>query len=247
MTDDWDFYFLNVDNKPASMFVDLGAHRLAPYSDLSHMAYIRLEMKSPRDDGLSSQEEYDSLLSIEKAIEAHLVDDEADYLGRCTTNSCRDFFFYIAQPQNWAERVANCMRAFPTYRYEVGNREDAGWSTYFSYLYPSPSNRQTIENRRVCEALERNGDKLRQSREIDHWSSFSEAAGRHAFVVEAMQLGFAVRSLSELDKGNTRYVAQLWRTDIPALNTIDDVTLPLFNLAYKHGGEYDGWESIVVT
>jgi regulator of RNase E activity RraB len=39
----------------------------------------------------------------------------------------------------------------------------------------------------------------------------------------------------------------MWRTDVPTFDAIDEITGPLFNLAQKHGGEYDGWESIVVT
>ena len=36
--------------------------------------------------------------------------------------------------------------------------------------------------------------------------------------------------------------AQLWRVDVPAYETIDEVTFPLFRLAARHGGAYDGWE-----
>jgi len=173
MTDDWDFYFLRVDDKPASIYVDLGAHGSAPNPKLR-------------------------------------------------------------------------MRSFGGYQYEADSREEPDWSSYFSYLYPSDADRQTIENRRVCEALERNGDKLSEAREIDHWAYFPDAESLKAYVAEASQLGFEVRAISVPDESHQTYCAQLWRSDIPAFNAIDDVTLPLFDLAAKHGGEYDGWESIVV-
>jgi regulator of RNase E activity RraB len=245
MTDNWDFYFLHVDDKAASIFVDLGAITSAPNSNLPYMAYVRLNMKSPRADGLSSQEEYDSLKAIEDALEHQLVGEETGYIGRCTTNSCRDFFFYVAKPSDWQSRVAQCMRTFPNYTYDADTREDVQWSTYRSYLYPSEIDRQSIENRRVCDSLERHGDKLQIAREIDHWTYFANVDSRDAFVTEIAKLGFAVRSLSE-SSGDRRYCAQLWRADIPSLDAIDRVTLPLFDLAVKHGGEYDGWESIVV-
>lgn len=247
MTDDWDFYFLRVDDKPASIYVDLGAHGFAPNPKLPHMAYVRLRMREPRSDGLSSREEFDALVAVEDALKAALVDPETDYVGRCTTNSCRDFFFYVAHPGTWASRVAACMRSFGGYLYEADTREEPDWSSYFSYLYPSDADRQTIENRRVCEALERNGDKLSEAREIDHWAYFPDAESLKAYVAEATQLGFEVRAISVPDEAHRSYCARLWRSDIPAFNAIDDVTLPLFDLAAKHGGEYDGWESIVVT
>lgn len=247
MTDDWDFYFLRVDDKPASIYVDLGAHDFAPNPKLPYMGYVRLHMREPRNDGLSSNAEFDALVSVEDALTASLVNIETEYVGRCTTDSCRDFFFYVSHPQAWSSRVAACMLSFDGYQYEADTREEPDWSSYFSYLYPSDADRQTIENRRVCEALKRNGDKLSEPREIDHWAYFADAKSLTAYVEEALQLGFKVRAISAPDDTCDNHSAQLWRSDIPTLNSIDDVTLPLFNLAAKNGGEYDGWESIAVT
>lgn len=245
MTEDWDFYLLRVDEMAASIYVDLGARKFAPNPSLPYMAYLRLYMNAPREDGLSSQDEFEALSAIEDLLCAKLIGGETDYVGRCTTNACRDFFFYVAQPQNWVNRVTNCMLSFPTYKYEADTRRDAEWSTYFSYLYPSAVDREKIENRRVCGALEQNGDKLIEAREIDHWTYFADIPSRAAFIADAAQLGFEIRTLSDSDTDG-RYLAQLWRSDIPAYNTIDDITLPLFRLAEKHGGEYDGWETFVV-
>jgi uncharacterized protein (TIGR01619 family) len=249
MTKDWDFYPLLVDDRPASIYVDLGAIDSAPNAELPHMAYIQLHMNAPREDGLSSQEEFDALILIEDALTRDLVGVGTDYVGRCTTNSCRDFYFYVARPQDWQSRITECMRLFPSYAYEADAREDRGWSTYLSYLYPSGSDRQTIENRRVCDSLERNGDKLLEAREIDHWIHFVDVANRDEFIDRASHLGFSLRAVSELseDHNNDRYTVQVWRSDVPSFSNIDSVTLPLFNLAAEYGGEYDGWESIVVT
>lgn len=247
MTDNWDFYFLKVDDKPASIYVDLGARDDAPNPELPHMAYVRLHMNAPRDDGLSSREEFDTLAAIEDALTAALLDPETEYVGRCTTDSCRDFFFYVSRPQTWSSRVATCMRAFGDYRYAADTRDEPDWSSYFSYLYPSDADRQTIENRRVCEALKQNGDTLLAPREIDHWAYFSDAKSLNAYLEEALQLGFKVRALSAPDETSDYHRAQIWRSDIPALNAIDGITLPLYYLAAQNGGEYDGWESIVVA
>lgn len=245
MTNNWDFYFLQVDDKPASIYVDLGVHDSAPNPKLPHMAYVRLHMKEPRDDGLSSQTEFDTLIAVEDALKP-LVDKETEYVGRCTTNSCRDFFFYISRPQTWATRVAFVMHAYGDYQYETGTREEPDWSSYLTYLYPSDADIQTIKNRHVCEALEGKGDKLSVPRELDHWAYFPDTDSLNSYVAEAGQLGFKVRAISS-DGSRNDHCAQLWRIDIPAFNSIDDVTLPLFYLAAKHLGEYDGWESIIVT
>lgn len=247
MTKDWDFFPLLVDDRPASIYVDLGAIAYAPNADLPHMACISLNMNAPREDGLSSREEFDTLILIEDALKQVLAAAHTQYVGRCTTNSCRDFYFYIANPQDWEYRVAACLRSFPSYTYDAYTGEDQGWSTFFSYLYPNDYNRQAIENRRVCGALQRHGDKLIEAREIDHWIHFSNAASKDAFTYDALKLGFCVRVASEPAKDSDCYTVQMWRVDVPRPDNIDSVTDPLFKLAAKYGGEYDGWESVVVT
>lgn len=139
MTDNWDSYFLQIDDKAASISVDLGARAAAPRPSLSFMAYVHLHMNSPSSDGLSSQEEFDNLVEIEDSLKTRLVDEETEYVGCCTNDSCLDFFFYVAQPREWGRRVNDCMNSFPAYSYGMGWREDAAWSTYLLFLYPNRS------------------------------------------------------------------------------------------------------------
>ena len=134
MTDEWDFYFMNVDDKVGAFFVDLGAHATVPRLDLPFLAYVRLSMNSPRADGLSSNDEFDTLIAIEDAMKQWLIRRDTDYVGRCTTAGCRDFFFYTASPHDWPGRVANVLQAFPDYRSDAGVREEPDWSTYLEYL-----------------------------------------------------------------------------------------------------------------
>ena len=247
MTDDWDFYALRVDDKPASIFVDLGLQQQAPLRSHPHMAYVRLRMNQPRPDGLSSQEEFDTLIDIEKALEANLCNDDVDYVGRNTSGGCRDFYFYAVTPTEWQSRVEETLARFKDYEYETGTREDPEWSTYFKFLLPSARSRQMIENRRVCEALERYGDKLTVEREIDHWCYFLSAEAVDAYIAEVSPLGFQVRNRSVTESDPSRFGVQIWRLDAPSYAQIDDVTVPLFEAALRLGGDYDGWECPVET
>lgn len=243
LTSDWDFYLCKVDDKPASIFLDLNAFEIATASEFPSIAYIRVKMNQPRADGLSSQEEYEALEMLEKSVERSFVDSETKYVGRCTTNSQRDFFFYVTDDFGWEERVTKCMGTHQNYQYETGVRSDPDWSTYHSYLYPSEPTRQSIENRRACDALENHGDKLELAREIDHWAYFPDEVTRNNFVIEALKIGFSVRELTLIAEGVNRYCARVWRNDIPDYRSIDDITLPLFHLATSYMGKYDGWES----
>jgi hypothetical protein len=245
MTDDWDFYPLRVDDEPASIFVDLGIQANAPVASLSYMNYVRLYMNQPRPDGLSSNEEFDTLVEIEKAMEAKLCGDEVGYVGRNTSGGCRDFYFYAATADDWQGKVSQVLSAFDDYKYETGTREDGEWSTYLNFLLPSDLDRQRIENRRVCQTLEHHGDKLVAEREIHHWSYFESPIAVDAYVSEISANGFQVRGRPIRDEGRLRYGVQVFRVDIPSYSNIDAVTIPLFEAALSHGGDYDGWECVI--
>ena len=242
MTETWDFYALRVEDKPASIFVDLGVEARTPVSELSHLAYVRLQMNQPRADGLSSQEEFDSLVAVEHALEAHLCGERTGYVGRCTSDGCRDFYFYTSEPGSWEQQVAAALAEFGTYRYEMGTQKDADWSTYTNFLLPGEVDRQRIQNRRACETLERNGDSLLIEREIDHWSYFPSETASQAYIQEVVELGYRVRTTSTTESGSLPFRVQVWRSDVPSYALIDETALSLFEAAQRHQGEYDGWE-----
>lgn len=249
MSDDWDFYPCLVDSKPASIFLDLGVAQEAPDKRYPVMAYVRLYMRDPREDGLSSSAEFETLTAIEDVLVRKLISEEAaTFVGRNTSDGCRDFYFYSRSEIGWTARVEEAMAAFGDYEFDSGARPDSGWRTYFDFLFPRDRDLQSIQNRRVCEALRRNGDSLSTAREIDHWAYFDTEDARERFIESAAKLEFEVRS--RLDGGqedDRRYGVQIFRKDVPDFSTIDQTTWPLFEAAAEVGGEYDGWESVVVA
>ena len=247
MSDDWDFYFCRVDNQLASIYLDLGIAAQAPITELPCMAYMRIRMRAPRPDGRSSQAEYDTLIKMEDHLTATLSHaDSTIYVGRNTSGGCRDFYFYRKQSQDWDQRVAVAMKEFPEYVYETGSREDSQWTTYRNFLSPSAEDRQRIENRRVCDRLEKNGDTLTTPREIAHWVHFPDANSRSSFIAQTETLGFSVRNVFDRDGPDFGFGVQIFRIDLPSFDNIDSVVLPLYQAAMSAGGEYDGWETQVV-
>jgi hypothetical protein len=248
MSDDWDFYACRVDNEPASIFFDLGIAVQAPLPEYPHMAYVRLRMRSPRPDGLSSQEEFETLMKIEDQLSQRLSQREANvYVGRNTSSGCRDFYFYCRDPGKWSSRVTMVMTDYGGYVFESGSRPDPDWSTYRTFLYPSGEVMQRIQNRRVCDHLQKKGDSLTEAREINHWAYFPNAGSRAAFVGHVSKSGFAVWELREHPDSKRRFGVQLHRVDLPSLENIDAVTMPLFQSANDAGGEYDGWETQILV
>jgi uncharacterized protein (TIGR01619 family) len=247
MADNWDFFLCRVNDKPASIMVNLALVDEAPIERLPYMAYVEVRLKSPDPNGLSSGKESTMLASIEDSLAANLSDEEtAMYVGRNTSDGRRDFFFYIAHPTAWENRVRQAMQSFQDYDFAAGVRNEATWQTYFEFLYPSEIDRLCIENRRVCQTLKQNGDALTQEREIDHFAQFPDAASRSRFVDEALKLGFAARATTDPETPDGGFSIHLVRADIPDYANIDAITEPLFGLAKEFGGSYDGWGCPIV-
>lgn len=246
MSDDWDFYFCQVDNHPASIFVDLGIAQEAPIAGFTVMAYVRVYMRAPRNDGLSSQTEFETLNSLEDALASLQSNSSAHYVGRNTSNGCRDLYFYVHTASNWQDRVAGVMQAFPTYEFESGTRDDPDWDTYFEFLYPAEEDQERIQNRRTCESLERNGDALEKERPIEHWIYFPDAISRKSFLETVAELGYATEEMIEPESKEDMYGVRLSCIGVPSIDNIDYITLPLYRAAKDHGGNYDGWETQVV-
>jgi hypothetical protein len=94
--EDWDFYFSNVDDVIASFYVDLGLAKVAPLNDKPNLVWISVNMNNPREDGLSSSEEFDTLTAIEDRLEEFILSKHnSTYAGRLTTDGRRDLYFYM--------------------------------------------------------------------------------------------------------------------------------------------------------
>lgn len=245
MSDEWDFYFCHVDDKPASIYVDLGLYGDAPLSGLPHRAYLSVILRQPRPDGLSSQDEFDALKALEDTIDARLVSPDTVYVGRNTSDGRRDFWFYLADAVSWERKTAEFMSAFKDYAYETGTESDPEWSAYLDFLYPNEQGWDFITNRRVCERLEEDGDPLTQARDIEHWAYFPDPVAREAFIARAKAMRFEVRELLEpdADEERTEHGVCLSRCDVPSYRDIHDITVPLLRAANEAGGRYDGWET----
>lgn len=246
MTNNWDFYAVRIDNKPASIMVDLGIETDAPITSLPYVAYIRLYLKHASPLGMSSDPEFDVLSNIENTLEEALCDTSVGYVGRNTSDGCRDFYFYISQKETWHERVVAAFSTFSDYEYETRVRDDNEWSTYFNFLLPNRIDRQRIQNRRVCEQLEKHGDALQRPRELDHWIYFPTQLALDSFLQEVSKVGFHLRETANHAETMLAYGARIFRQDTPSYDNIDEVVLFVFDIATKYEGKYDGWECAVM-
>ena len=249
MSDQWEFYPSQVDGMSASIYVNLSYRDHSPLASASELAWLSIRFLQQREDGLSSQDEFETLCAIEDAIVGSLAcaSVEAYYVGRNTFKGGRDFFFYTNNGMQIEQLLSQAMVPFPDYEFEVGHRPEPDWSTYRAFLLPSPRDMQLIQNQRVISTLEESNDQLTTPRVVLHWAYFPDSLKRDRFAEKSLELGFNLDHRME-PNGNQ----QDWGIVLSRLQPVDywsiaDVSLTLFDLAEEFGGHYDGWETPVVA
>jgi regulator of RNase E activity RraB len=238
MAEQWDFYPLLIDDEPASMMVNLAIAERAPNPANPVFCYVRVPMQNPRDDGLSSAEEFDTLTAIEdtivNAVRAAMV---ADYVGRSTCRGRRDLYFYAADVAQLEPVIAAILPDLLPYRPETGGYDDPAWSVYFDFIHPDAADLQRMANRRVRASLAHYGDNHETMRLIDHFAYFDDEPSRDRFKALVAQHGFIIANANVTPDG--QFSLAFGRNDRPS--DVDEVTVELAHMAANCGGRYDGW------
>jgi uncharacterized protein (TIGR01619 family) len=247
MADNWKPYLCNVNGKLASIFVNLGIRGDVPIAAKPWLLWTWVYFQTPRSDGLSDSKEAPTLYKIEDALEVCVGRAcQATPCGRITTEGRREFYFYGETKSGFSQAVEAALQGFEGYRYDAGCQEDSEWGQYLNVLYPSPEDLQRIANMDLLDVLVKKGDVLTVAREVQHWMYFRSESSRSLFRDAAVATGFKVVS-EPSSKGNLPFGIVVARTQSIEQNTIDCTVLDLFNLARRFDGDYDGWETPVVT
>lgn len=244
MAEQWGFYQLLVEDKPASMLVNLGIANRAPVAGHPGFFYVRLHMREPREDGLSSAAEFGQLSAVEdRMISAVQAGSSALYVGRNTCDGTRDHYFYVADPTTMQALVDRIAPSLLPYVIESGGYPDAPWSVYFDFIHPGPDDLQCMLNQDVRDSLAKHGDDPSVIRQIDHFAYFDTASARDEYRRMVAKHDFQIESAEQSPDGE--FTLAFWRDDRP--QDLDDVTIELSQMARDLGGIYDGWGCVATS
>ncbi len=245
MAGQWDFYQCKLNGKPASVYLDMGLHAGGPDTGRAQLVVVRLHLRFPDPaNGLSTDAEYDALVTIEDAlIESLRSALGAVYAGRVTTDGRREFFFYAA-----AGGALETAARVPGYRCEAWVQADPRWLHYFTVLYPRGAALRWIADKAQVAMLAERGDQAQVARPIRHTSNFQNATQRATFTGSVERAGFNVLRLTDTGRaadahpfGVVYALAQA-----ASLAAVSETTVLLAKLSEKNGGEYAGWECAAV-
>ena len=134
-SNNFDCYVKTVHNKPASCAVNKAYIEFNEKQDFPFVGCIRVFMKMPEENGLSSNDEYETLTSIEKELVSYTeFSQDAIYVGRSTSDGMRDFYIYLDDYERHIEPIEKVMSQFSEYEFELGFRPDETWDVYYRFL-----------------------------------------------------------------------------------------------------------------
>ena len=247
MAENWKPYLCNVNDKLASIFVNLGLRGEVPIASKPWLLWTWVYFQSPRADGLSDGKEAPTLYKIEAALNPSLrYTCGAIPCGRITTEGRREFYFYAETHDGLLKAVNAGLKGFEGHRFDVGSQKDPEWEQYLNVLYPSSEDLQRIANMDLLDVLRDKGDVLTAAREVQHWMYFPSESARLLFRDAAVAVGYKFVSESG-SKRDSPFGIVVGRTQSIEQASIDRTVIELLHLSQRFDGEYDGWETPIVT
>ena len=246
MSEHWDMYFGYIENKLASVVLDMDVFQEIAMGEYSHSFCLRLIVKQPNEDGFPIGSEAEKMAEVEDSCIELLKSKNFINVGRITTDGARDVIFYSNQKDsNYLVEAAELHIKQAGMQFEIFDiKEDEIWGFYFDFLYPNQYQQQHMGNRQVVDSLEEAGDNLEVPRKVEHWLYFDDAKMRKRFTKEVKKLGFTVDEEETSEEGE--YLLTISRIDSVDFHSINKVTDFLVETSEKYNGEYDGWETFVI-
>jgi regulator of RNase E activity RraB len=243
----WGHYFTNVNGALASVALDRRLRPKVPMESRPHLLWVKVQLRSPKPNGLSDRAELEALATIEDNLRSGLkAACRAVEVGRITTAGRQELYFYAARDQGFQDAVSAVMQKFNAYKFEMGSTADPEWRQYLDALYPTGEDFQRMSNMDVLDSLLSAGDTLRPARDVRHWIYFGSQADRQWLAAKAKALGYRIGP--ETDGPQDRpFGLVLARDQSVTPDQIDSAVIELYRLAKQVGAEYDGWEAAVVA
>lgn len=237
---DWSSYFARIEGAPISVAVDLAYRDRAPVESLPSAYTVAVALRQPDEHGMTGEDEYRVLQTIEDELSKALVAAGIVEVGRVTGRGMRTFHYYGPPISNIAPLVDDVMNFHAEYKYRALAADDASWSIYLSYLFPDEHQLAFANDMKALQALIEAGDDFERTRPIEHTITFDDPEKRDVFARAVADHGYEIA----VEEGPVKAV-RASRVDTIDPFKITEMRTALTTLAEEFGGFYSGWATVV--
>lgn len=245
----WDVYLAQYENGPGSITLNMDLIVTAPKNDLPYILVTGVEFENCREDGFPNSDEFEKLYMISDGILELLKDRVKFELAGTFTHQCERLdYVYLSDTLNIRETLTNTYKSkYGDYKFYINLKDDKNWEAYTKFLYPNEVTLEYMSNQKVLTQLQKAGDNLSKERQIDHWIYFVKKSDRTLYEKYVTELGFKIENRGKIKNANQPFKLQISRSDFVYPESINKITLELRKKALEYNGDYDGWETFVIT
>jgi len=244
--EEWDVYFCYINNKIASIRLNLELHKLAPIDQFDQLVCCTIPFMTMDANGLNTDAEFQTICNIEDVITAHLHPYKVIFAGTIKCDGEMRLYFYSSEKLNFSSILNTALISFPNYDCFIQQHTDAIWDTYQSKLYPTPFEYQTILNKRTILKHAHQGDNLSTERLVHHYINFKALTDADLFIQEASEIGLSLTTIEEIQDADYPIELCLSKNDHLMLSNVNNFVWELVQLADKYDGMYIDWVAGIV-
>lgn len=244
----WDAYIANYENGAGSTTLNMDLKKDAPKTNLPYILITGVTFSNCNKDGFPEKDEFNKLYEVSDEVETTISKVTKTELAGTFTYQCERLnYYYISDTtQIRSKLTALYKNKFSNYKYNINIRPDKNWDAYLNFLYPNEEIQENMSNQKVIEQLQKGGDDLTKSRQVDHWLYFSSEKNRDLFEKQIAQNGFKIELKEKIDDSDKPFKLHISRDDKVDPESISKITLDLRKRAKELEGNYDGWETYIV-
>lgn len=241
----WEVFPAQIGGHKAYISFNRSYAKIANEDDRTSLFRIRLGFKHPTVDGFPSGDEFREINQIEDRLTAAAAARGGVEIGRVTVDRHREFLFYVGFDRGVANEVVASVGATTTYQLLLSVQSDAEKKAYWRYLYPTEDDWQVIGDMHVLDTLHKQGDIDTRTRRVSHWAYFSSPQEAQQFADWAKANLYRDVSVAPTED-RTKFVVRFGHEGTTELSDIIHHTIAINRAVNALGGNYDGWETVVV-
>lgn len=246
--DNWDVYLAQYEKGAGSTVLNMGLKANAPNKEYPFLLVVTIPFKNCID-GLPVDSQMTELYRISDSLERTITNTQQNIFAGTFTYQCeREHYFYLHDSSRVRKALTRmCREQFAAFPVRIRIKPDPSWDHYLHFLYPNEETQEYMADTKVVMSLGNAGDKLEKARKVDHWLYFASEADRNCFTTYLAGKGFKIESTEKVNKKEKPYSLQISRNDKVNIGNIHPITRELRKHAKLCNGDYDGWETLVVT